>query len=171
IRHDRRLHECRVHPAQRGHLVRAVERACGKWSRRRWQRALDQGVAMMQAAGGLEALRERPEDHRENGAEGAMETADGVGKLSECCSTAAAIQGWASCSNSARPAPKKIAASRSTCQVIDRGPNTPASEPAAAPRTRVNSHSSLSVLMISSESRSICAFILVASIPNSRKPR
>jgi hypothetical protein len=35
---------------------------------------------MMQAARGLEALSERPEDHREDGAEGAMETADGIGK-------------------------------------------------------------------------------------------
>src|SRR5262245_14752429 len=34
----------------------------------------------MQAARRLEALSERPEDHRENGAEGAMETADGIGK-------------------------------------------------------------------------------------------
>src|SRR5262249_9235354 len=80
IGHKRRLHECCVHPAQRGYLVRAVERACGKWSRRRFQRALDRSVATMQAARRLEALSERPEDHRENGAEGAMETADGIGK-------------------------------------------------------------------------------------------
>jgi hypothetical protein len=37
-----------------------------------------------------------------------------------------------------------IAASRSTCPVIDRGPNTPASEPAAAARTKVSSRSRLS---------------------------
>src|SRR5262249_13569118 len=69
-----------VHPAQRGHLVRAIERACGKRSRRRLQRARDRSVAMMQAVRGLEALTERPEDHREDGAEGAMEAANGIGE-------------------------------------------------------------------------------------------
>src|SRR5215831_8929426 len=91
----------------------------------------------------------------------------GLANVSECCSIAAATQGWASCSNSARPAPKKIAASLSTCQVIDPGPNTPASEPAAAPCTRLSSRSRFSALTISSGSRSVGAFILVASIPNS----
>jgi hypothetical protein len=164
IRHDRCLRERRVHPAQRRRFVRAVERARGKWSRRRPQRARDGSVAMMQAARGLAALTERTEDHREGGAEGAPM---GLANVSECCSIAAAIQGWASCSNSARPAPKKIAASLSTCQVIDRGPNTPASEPAAAPRTRLSSRSRFSVPTMSSGSCSIRAFILVALIPNS----
>jgi hypothetical protein len=35
---------------------------------------------MMQAARGLAALTERPENHREDGAEGAMEAANGIGE-------------------------------------------------------------------------------------------
>src|SRR5262249_19338822 len=50
---------------------------------------------------------------------------------------------------------------------MDRGPNTPASEPAAAPRTRVSARSRFSVLTISSGSCSVGAFILVASRSNS----
>jgi len=34
----------------------------------------------MQSARGLAALSERPEDHREDGAEGAMEAANGIGE-------------------------------------------------------------------------------------------
>ena len=124
---------------------------------------------MMQAARGLAALTERPENHREDGAEGAMKRPMGLANVSECCSTAAAIQGWASCSNSARPAPKNIAASRLTCQVIDRGPNTPASEPAAAPRTRFSSRSRLSMLTMSSASCSVgMVIILPASMIDAR---
>src|SRR5262249_46693291 len=85
----------------------------------------------------------------------------GLANVSECCSIAAAIQGWASCSNSARPAPRKVAASRLTCQVIDRGPNMPDCEPAAAPRTRFSSRSRLSVLTISSGSWSVGTFMIL----------
>ena len=35
---------------------------------------------MMQAARGLQTLSERPEDHREDGAESAMEAANRIGK-------------------------------------------------------------------------------------------
>src|SRR6516165_9181747 len=45
---------------------------------------------------------------------------------------AAAIQGWASWSSNARPAPRNIAASLSICHIIERGPKTPAQSPAAA---------------------------------------
>src|SRR5262245_62548801 len=78
--HSRGFTRRRVHPRQGAHLVCAKARGCGKRSGRRLQRALDRSVATMQAARRLEALSERPEDHRENGAEGAMETADGIGK-------------------------------------------------------------------------------------------
>ena len=37
-------------------------------------------MATMEAARGVEALSERPEDHREDGAEGAMEAANRIGK-------------------------------------------------------------------------------------------
>jgi hypothetical protein len=37
-------------------------------------------VTMMQAARGLAALTERPEDHREDRAESAMEAANGIGE-------------------------------------------------------------------------------------------
>jgi hypothetical protein len=50
----------------------------------------------MQAAGGLEALLEPPEHHGEDNAERAMEALIGSAKVSECCSIAAATQGWAS---------------------------------------------------------------------------
>src|SRR5258705_2291818 len=48
---------------------------------------------------------------------------------------AAATQGGANCSNSARPAPRKTAASRSTRHVSDSGPKIPLIGPAAAART------------------------------------
>src|SRR5947208_12091710 len=48
---------------------------------------------------------------------------------------AAATQGCASWSNSARPAPRKTAASRSTRHVSDSGPKIPSMGPAAAART------------------------------------
>src|SRR5262245_28963360 len=114
---------------------------------------------MMQAARGLAALTERPEDHREYGAEGAMEAANGIGER---------VRVLLDCGGNPRMGElQQQRAARSQENLIDRGPNTPASEPAAAPRTRVSSRSRLSVPTISSGSCSVRAFILVASIPNS----
>src|SRR6266496_6400647 len=48
---------------------------------------------------------------------------------------AAATQGWANWSNSARPAPRNIAASRSTRQITEAGPKTPSRSPNASTRT------------------------------------
>src|SRR5579859_2149373 len=45
----------------------------------------------------------------------------------ECCSSAVATQGCASCSNAARAAPRNSADSRLIFQLIDWGPNMPAS--------------------------------------------
>ena len=57
-----------------------------------------------------------------------------------------ATDGWASCSNRARPAPRKIAASLLTLHVAESGPNTPAKDPAACPRTKRSSTSRSSSL-------------------------
>src|SRR5207237_2279203 len=54
---------------------------------------------------------------------------------------AAAIQGCASCSSNARPAPRKTAASRSMRQMTESGPKIPAGPPAAADRTIISSRS------------------------------
>src|SRR5271167_2880534 len=54
---------------------------------------------------------------------------------------AVAIQGWASWSSNARPAPRNIAASLSIRHIIELGPNAPAQLPAAASRTIASSRS------------------------------
>src|ERR1700758_5210115 len=55
---------------------------------------------------------------------------------------AVAIQGWASWSSSARPAPRNIVvASLSICHIIELGPNTPSQLSAAALRMIANSRS------------------------------
>lgn len=59
----------------------------------------------------------------------------GSEKIRECSATAAATQGCASSSSKARPAPKKVMASRSIRQVIDPGPKMPSTGPAARART------------------------------------
>src|SRR5215831_20553149 len=61
---------------------------------------------------------------------------------------AAATQGWASCSNNARPAPRNIAASLSICHIIELGPNTPTQLSAAASQTIASSLSSSAPLTI-----------------------
>jgi hypothetical protein len=54
---------------------------------------------------------------------------------------AVAIQGWASWSSNARPAPRKIAASLSIRHIIELGPNAPAELSAAALRMIASSRS------------------------------
>src|SRR6516162_6483846 len=95
----------------------------------------------------------------------------GSAKVSECCSIAAATHGWASCNSSARPAPKKTAASPSTRQVIDRGPNRPASEPAACRRSSVSSRSRSSAWTISVPTVSMAPiwYAMIASRSTARR--
>src|SRR5271166_689109 len=72
----------------------------------------------------------------------------GSAKTFECSAIAVATHGWASCNKRARPAPRNIAASRSTFHVTDSGPNTPAIDPAARARTKLSSASRSSALII-----------------------
>ena len=86
----------------------------------------------------------------------------GSAKVSECCPIAAAIPGMGELKQQRATRPKKIAASRSTRQVIDRGPKMPAREPAAATRTWFSSHSKVSAPTIS-KLWSLVAFIVSAA--------
>jgi len=120
------------------------------------------------AGGGcLKALIERAEDHHEDGAEGPVKTADRIRKRVRMLHDGSGNPGMGELQQQRPARAQNITASLFTCQVIDRGPNMPESEPAAAPRTRLSSRSRLSALTISSGSCSVRAFILVASIPNS----
>src|SRR5579864_4113684 len=69
----------------------------------------------------------------------------GSASARECSAIAAATHGCANCSSKARPAPRKIAASRLMRQVMDAVPKMPAVGEAAAARTTSSPHSKASV--------------------------
>src|SRR5215204_5498528 len=85
----------------------------------------------MQATGGGQSPLERAEHEGEDDLERAMESIDRIGERRGVLGD----HGWASCKRSARPAPRNTSASRSTCQMVEPGPNTPSAGPGALLRT------------------------------------
>jgi hypothetical protein len=117
----------------------------------------------MQPAGRLEALVERAEYHRENGAEGTMKAGDRIGKYVRVLLDCSGNPRVRELELSARPAPKNIAASRLMRQVIDCGPNMPESEPDATARNTFSSRSRPSDMTMSSGS---CCVITIVVWPS-----